>query len=109
MKCQTIDLQLVSALAQQVQTNKQLLKSIIKTVIFCGKKNFALHGHRDDLQHLQQPGNHGNLLFLASEQKLGIRHFKHIWTRHPITPDIRELFYCSAGFSFFFQACVQLF
>lgn len=29
--------QLVSAVAQQVQQNRELLKSIIKTVIFCGK------------------------------------------------------------------------
>ena len=55
-----IDHQLVSAMAQQVQKNRELLKSIIKTVIFCGKQNVALRGHRDDAKHLQQPGNHGN-------------------------------------------------
>ena len=55
-----IDHQLVSALAQQVQRNRELLKSIIKTVIFCGKQNIALRGHRDDFQDLAQPGNHGN-------------------------------------------------
>ena len=55
-----IDHQLVSAVAQQVQQNRELLKSIIKTVIFCGKQNVALRGHRDDRKHLQQPGNHGN-------------------------------------------------
>ena len=63
---QPIDHQLVSALAQQVQTNRELLKSIIKTVIFCGKQSIALRGHRDDLQHLQQPGNHGNFHALLS-------------------------------------------
>ena len=57
---QPIDHQLVSALAQQVQTNRQLLTSIIKTIIFCGKQNIALRGHRDDLKHLQESGNHGN-------------------------------------------------
>ena len=40
--------------------NRQLLNSIIKTVIFCGKQNIPLRGHCDDLKHLQQPGNHGN-------------------------------------------------
>ena len=55
-----IDHQLVSAVAQQVQQNRELLKSIINTVIFCGKQNVALRGHRDDRKHLQQPGNHGN-------------------------------------------------
>ena len=57
---QPIDHQLLAALAQQVQTKRQILKSIIKTIIFCGKQNIALRGHRDDLQHLQQVGNHGN-------------------------------------------------
>ena len=55
-----IDHQLVSAVAQQVQQNRELLKSIISTIIFCGKQNVALRGHRDDRKHLQQPGNHGN-------------------------------------------------
>ena len=55
-----IDHQLVSAVAQQVQRNRELLKSIIRTIIFCSKQNIALRGHRDDSQHFQQPGNHGN-------------------------------------------------
>ena len=55
-----INHQLVFAVAQQVQKNREVLKSIIKTVIVCGKQNIALRGHRDDLKHLQQPGNHGN-------------------------------------------------
>ena len=61
-----IDHQLVSAVAQQVQQNRELLKSITKTIIFCGKQNVAFRGHRDDLKHLQQPGNHGNFHALLS-------------------------------------------
>ena len=57
---QPISHQLVSSLAQTVQNNRQFLKSIIHTIIFCGKQNVSLRGHRDDAQHLQQPGNHGN-------------------------------------------------
>ena len=63
-KQQPIDHQLVSAMAQQVQRNREFLKSIIKTVIFCGKQNIALRGHRDDSQHLVQSGNHGNFYAL---------------------------------------------
>ena len=55
-----IDHQLVSAMAQQIQKNHEMLKSVIKTVTFCGKQNIALCGHRDDTKHLDQPGNHGN-------------------------------------------------
>ena len=66
---QPIDHQLVSALAQQVQTNRQLLNSIIKTVIFCEKQNIPLRGHHDDLKHLQQPGNYGNFHALLKFRK----------------------------------------
>ena len=45
---------------QQIQKNHEMLKSVIKTVTFCGKQNIALRGHRDDTKHLDQPGNHGN-------------------------------------------------
>ena len=38
-----IDHQVVSAVAQQLQQNRELLKSIIKTII-CGKQNVALCG-----------------------------------------------------------------
>ena len=42
-----IDLQLKSALATQVAENRQKLIPIVKTVIFCGRRNFALRGHRE--------------------------------------------------------------
>ena len=43
--------QLVSALAQQVQRNRLLLNSIIKTVTFCGKQNIPLRGRHNDWKH----------------------------------------------------------
>ena len=36
------------------------LQSILKTVVFCGKQNIALRGHRDDSSHLQTDCNAGN-------------------------------------------------
>ena len=47
-----INHQLVFAVAQQVQKNREVLKSIIKTVIVCGKQNIALRGHRDDFKNI---------------------------------------------------------
>ena len=37
-----------SGLRQQVEENRNRLKPIVKTVILCGRQNFALRGHRDD-------------------------------------------------------------
>lgn len=56
----SISHQLVSALAEQVQHNRKFLKSVIKTIVFCGKQTLGLRGHRDDQKHLDEAGNHGN-------------------------------------------------
>ena len=45
---QPIDRMLSSVLAQQIAENRLKLKSILKTVILCGRRNFSLCGHRDD-------------------------------------------------------------
>ena len=37
-----------SSHAQVIQQNRQKLLSILKCVIFCGKQNISLRGHRDD-------------------------------------------------------------
>ena len=45
----TIDLQINNLLQQQITTNREILKPLFKTIIFCGKKNnIALRGTRDD-------------------------------------------------------------
>ena len=88
-----IDHQLVSVVAQQVQQNRELLKSIINTVIFCGKQNVALRGHRDDRKHLQQPGNHGNFHALLNFRiESGD---KNLQTHLEKAPDTRKcLYFC---------------
>ena len=43
-----IDQQLDNLLQQQIAKNRQIVKSLFKTVILCGRNNFALRGRRDD-------------------------------------------------------------
>ena len=50
-----------------VELNRQKLRSIIKTVVLCGKQNMALRGHRDELSHLDESsGNPGNFQALLN-------------------------------------------
>ena len=43
-----IDQQINNLLQQQINRNREILKSLFKTIIFCGKNNIALRGTRDD-------------------------------------------------------------
>ena len=43
-----IDQQINNLLQQPIKTNREILKSLFKTIIFCGKNNIALRGPRDD-------------------------------------------------------------
>ena len=56
-----IDQQLQSAVATQSAENKLKLYSIVKTIIFCGRQNISLRGHREDDQS-KNPGNFKALL-----------------------------------------------
>ena len=56
-----IDQQLQSALATQIAENKLKLHSIVKTIIFYGRKNISLRGHREGNQS-KNPGNFKALL-----------------------------------------------
>ena len=63
---QPIDHQLDQAAQERVRQNRLKLKSIIKSVIFCGKQNIPFRGHRDDARYLDDtennPGNFQKLL-----------------------------------------------
>ena len=61
-----INQQLSSILARRVSENREKLKSIAETIIFCGRQGIALRGHRDDQRHLKEAphANHGNFLAL---------------------------------------------
>ena len=50
-----------------VELDRQKLRSIIKTVVLCGKQNMALRGHRNDSSHLEESsGNPGNFQALLN-------------------------------------------
>ena len=52
--------QIHTALQMQVSSNQAKLMSILKTVVFCGRQNIPLRGHRDDSKHLNECVNIGN-------------------------------------------------
>ena len=43
-----INQQLDNLLREQISKNREIMKSLFKTVIFCGRNNIALRGRRDD-------------------------------------------------------------
>ena len=61
-RMQPIDMLLNSAIAKQVEENRMKLKSILKTVILCGRQNLPLRGHCDDASSTSI--NKGNFLAL---------------------------------------------
>ncbi|CAG2224159.1 unnamed protein product [Mytilus edulis] len=47
--------------AEVVRKNREILSSVIKCVILCGRQNLPLRGHRDDSQHVGDKNtNSGN-------------------------------------------------
>ena len=52
------------AMADRISLNRQKLTSIFKIIVFCGRQNTALRGHRDDATHIErdvsESENHGN-------------------------------------------------
>ena len=84
---QPINHQLVSVLARQVQHNRDFLKSVIKTIVFCGKQNLALRGHCDNQQHLQEAGNHENFQALLDFRvEAGDKALQTHWEKAPRKP-----------------------
>ena len=56
------------SLANRIAENRQKLGSIFKTIVFCGRQNIPMRGHRDsatDLERdIEDTHNHGNFLAL---------------------------------------------
>ena len=54
------------ATAERIARNRQKLASIVKTIVFCGRQNVALRGHRDNATDLETNTfqNYGNFLAL---------------------------------------------
>ena len=66
-----IDQQINNLLQQQIKRNCEILESLFKTIIFCGKNNIALRGPQDDDPQNASPGNFQALLAfrIASSEK----------------------------------------
>eukprot|EP00117_Sycon_ciliatum_P009111 scpid102965/ scgid11535/ 52 kDa repressor of the inhibitor of the protein kinase; 58 kDa interferon-induced protein kinase-interacting protein; Death-associated protein 4; THAP domain-containing protein 0 len=60
---QTVAAQLDQRRTQQIAKNRNLIKSVAKTVYLCGEQGISLRGHRDD-SSAQPSANHGNFLEL---------------------------------------------
>ena len=43
-----VDQQLNTVLRQQIAKNREIMSSLFKTIIFCGRNNIALRGRRDN-------------------------------------------------------------
>ena len=61
-----VDQQLSKVRALTVARNRQKIKSIAETILFCGHQGIALRGHRDDWKHVDEAphSNHGNFIAL---------------------------------------------
>ena len=59
-----IDEQADKLRSERIQYNKGIMQSIVEAVIFSGRRNYALRGHRDDSQYYtsSNPGNFQALL-----------------------------------------------
>lgn len=66
LKQKSIGEQLNSALASQIQHNREKLYSIVKTILFCGRQNIAIRGHRE-YESSTNPGNFRELLSFRIE------------------------------------------
>ena len=58
------------SLAERILTNRQKLSSIMKTILFCGRQNIALRGHRDSALDIERDvddsQNHGKFVALLN-------------------------------------------
>ena len=58
------------SLAERISANRQKLSSIMKTILFCGRQNIALRGHRDSALDIERDvddsQNHGNFVALLN-------------------------------------------
>ena len=59
-----IDVLAYSVRQERIAKNREKLKSILKTIILCGKQNIPLRGHRDDSKDHESSGNPGNFQVL---------------------------------------------
>ena len=80
-----IDHQLSTIQQQIVAENQKKIKSIVETVILCGRQGIALRGHLDDLKHLSDSSSSNPSNFIALLQFRGVtvlaEHLRTVSTR----------------------------
>jgi len=93
----SIDLQINTITAINIERNKKMLASIIETILFCGHQNISLRGHRESFNS-NNPGNFKSLLQFRVESGDEIlkEHFSTApgnaqYTSHKIQDDIVSL------------------
>ena len=59
----TIDMRITKISSEDIARNQLIIKSIADAVLFCGRQNIALSGHRDD-RSSEECNNRGNFLAL---------------------------------------------
>ena len=61
-KTLSVDQQLNTLRQERIAQNRAKLRSIVETIIFCGRQGIALRGHRDYQTHVESNpiSNHGN-------------------------------------------------
>ena len=60
-KTTPVDVQLDRIKLKQIEENRKRLRPIVDAVIFCGRQNIPLRGHRDDSKHaVEESSNLGN-------------------------------------------------
>ena len=66
---ESVAVQLRQGWRDTIQKNRQMLRSIVETIVLCGRQNIALRGHRDsgtDLEGQGAQSNHGNFWALLN-------------------------------------------
>ena len=79
----SISQRLNTSVANTVAANRQILKSIIETLILCGHQNIPLRGHRDNLTDIERDpedsSGHGNFWALL---RFKIGSGDHVLAKH---------------------------
>ena len=78
-KCPSVDQLADSALRARIKKNREILVPIVDGIIYCGRQNVALRGHRDDSKNYDDDGNSGNFQELL---KFGIRRRDKVLADH---------------------------
>ena len=68
-RCVSVAEKLRQGLRETIQKNRQMLRSVVETIVLCGRQNIALHGHHDsgtDLEVQDAQSNHGNFWALLN-------------------------------------------